>query len=282
MLNKRTAQQRNENQLSFDLAEEDRIDLSGMKGPSQNISDFLDFIVDATPKGDVYLFGGLIRDMALSGKKGFNSDVDIVVDGNWTEITRYIEGRGSKKNRFGGYRLWIGEWPVDIWNARETWAVKNGYVKYQGIASLTETTILNWDAVLMNWRKKTFICKDSYLDDLSHGVMNIVLPENPNPTGMAARVFRHLSLKDAQKVTVRTADYLSKCTERYSFMQLREYEIKSYRNSQIEHSIYRFFAHLNKIKHLPLRIRYTAAIDWAEEQGLQLPFKQKKLDFFLE
>ena len=38
--------------------------------PSANIAGFLNFISDALPHGDVYLFGGILRDLALLGRRG--------------------------------------------------------------------------------------------------------------------------------------------------------------------------------------------------------------------
>ena len=71
-----------------------------------------------------------------------------------------------------------------------------------GIASLTETTVLNWDAILMNWRNRTFVCRNDYLSSLRTRVLDVVLQQNPNPLAMAVRVFRHLSIKDARQVTM--------------------------------------------------------------------------------
>ena len=209
--------------------------------PSKNIAGFLDFIADAMPDGDVYLFGGVIRDLALLGRKGFNSDIDLVVEGNWSRFALYLENLKAKKNKFGGYRLQVGGWPVDIWNAKETWAIKQGLVPYKGIGSLTETTVLNWDAILMNWRTRSFIYRNNYFEEIKLRVLDVVLEANPNPLGMAVRVFRHLYLKDARKITPSAAKYLARCTKNYSFDEIKDSEIRSYRNSIIEPAIYRFF-----------------------------------------
>ncbi len=133
------------------------------------IAEFLDFITAALPDGDVYLFGGVLRDLALLGNKGFDSDIDLVVEGNWHDCARYLESYGAAKNKFGGFRLSVDGWPIDIWNARETWAIKQGLVEYRSIFSLTETTVLNWDAILMNWRTRLFIHRPNYLERLPPG-----------------------------------------------------------------------------------------------------------------
>ncbi len=217
---------------------------SSIGHPSKSIAEFLDFITAALPDGDVYLFGGVLRDLALLGNKGFVSDIDLVVEGNWHDCARYLESYGAAKNKFGGFRLSVDGWPIDIWNAPETWAIKQGLVEYRSIFSLTETTVLNWDAILMNWRTRLFIHRPNYLERLRARVLDIVLENNPNPLGMAVRVFRHLSLKDARKVTVAAAEYLSQSANRYSFDLIHESELRSYGNSVVEQKTHRFFKHL--------------------------------------
>lgn len=243
LLRRRHQPQKSLHQLELDIADGPRPE-NLIGHPSKSIAEFLDFMTAALPDGDVYLFGGVLRDLALHGKKGFESDIDLVVEGNWQASVRYLELHGAARNKFGGFRLSVGGWPVDIWNARETWAIRQGLVEYRSISSLTETTVLNWDAILMNWRTRAFIHRPNYLERLRARVLDIVLESNPNPLGMAVRVFRHLSLKDARQVTFAAAEYLSQCAQRYSFDLIHESELRSYGNTVVEQKTYRFFKHL--------------------------------------
>ncbi|MEW8052596.1 MAG: hypothetical protein AB2792_14585 [Candidatus Thiodiazotropha sp.] len=239
-----------------------------------NVVDFLEFLVDSLPTGNIYLFGGVLRDLALLGKRGFNSDLDLVADGEWKNCTRYLEHIGAKRNKFGGYRLTIAGWPIDIWGSKDTWAIKQGLVTYNGIYSLTKTTVLNWDAILMNWRTKTFIYRDRYLSDLNDRLLDIILEDNPNPLGMAVRVFRHLCSKDARKITIRAAEYLGKCTVMYSFNDLKNSEIKSYGNSVIEPAVYLFFSKYREDNNKSINDRYSAASHSLVRNGITLSSKQ--------
>jgi hypothetical protein len=234
---------------------------SSIDYPTKSIAKFLNFISDALPDGDVYLFGGLLRDLALLGQKGFNSDIDIVVEGNWSSCVAYLESLGAHKNKFGGYRLEVAGWPIDIWNAKETWAIKQGLVQYKSIASLTETTVLNWDAILMNWRTRTFIYRKNYFDDLKARKLDIVLVKNPDPLGMAVRVFRHLCSKDARKITSLAIEYLVNCTKTYSFDDIKNREIRSYGKTLIDPHIYKFFEHLKANEMLDMDSRISIASD---------------------
>lgn len=245
--------------------------------PHRTLSGFIDFLSSSLPGGDVYIFGGVLRDLALFGKSGFNSDVDLVVEGDWREFVGYLESCGAKRNRFGGYRLQVGEWPIDIWNAKETWAIRQGFVEYSGIGSLINTTVLNWDAILMNWRTKRFVCDQRYLISLRERALDIVLEENPNPMGMAVRVFRHLSHKDAKSVSHTAVAYLGKCTKRYSFDELKRAEMRSYGDSIIDPALFLFFEELNAGGGHSIFERYKSVVSSFEKRGLGVSLRQLEL-----
>jgi hypothetical protein len=230
--------------LALDSAQTLRPELK-IEHPSKSVANFLNFLTDALPDGDVYLFGGILRDLALHGQRGFNSDIDLVVEGDWPNCAAYLHKLGAQHNKFGGYRLTVAGWPIDIWNAKETWAIREGFVPYYGIGSLTETTVLNWDAILMNWRTKVFVHRRTYIEAIRQRILDVVLQKNPNPLGMAVRVFRHLCLKDAKQITTSAAEYLAKCAHAYGYQELQNSEIQSYGNSAIRAPVYTFFAHLD-------------------------------------
>ena len=245
--------------------------------PMDTLAGFIDFLSASLPRGEIYLFGGVLRDLAAFGRRGFSSDVDIVVEGDWLGFAQYLEWVGAKRNKFGGYRVYAGEWPIDIWNAEETWAVRQGLVPYVGIESLTRTTVLNWDAILMNWRSKRFICSPTYLDDLRRRALDVVLEANPNPLGMAVRVFRHLSAKEAKSVSRTAVSYLERCTRAYSFEDLRRAEFASYGNSVIESAVYRFFAFSGRCSGQDVDQRFQAAAEELTSRGDSVSWKQLDL-----
>ncbi len=234
--------------------------------PSRSISSFLNFLTDALPDGDVYFFGGVLRDLALLGRRGFNSDIDLVVEGSWEPCLNYLESLGAQRNKFGGYRLQIAGWQIDIWKADETWAVRQGLVLYRGIGSLTETTVLNWDAILMSWRTRQFICRPSYLEDIQSRLLSIVLHQNPDPLGMVVRVFRHLCTKDARSITASTADYLASAVSTWNYEAVRAREIQSYGSAVIELPIYRLFEHYENSIGTDRTNRFGIASEWLRRE----------------
>lgn len=267
-----------ENQLSLDFP---RLpdNQAAQASPKTNIGEFLGFISSALPHGEVYLFGGVLRDLALFGRRGFSSDIDLVVEGEWHHCVPYLHSLGAIRNKFGGYRLEVDGWPIDIWHARDTWAIRQGLVPYRGIVSLTKTTILNWDAILMNWRTRNFIAPEGYLSAIKSRVMDIVLERNPNPLGMAVRVFRHLSVNDAKKLSPAAVSYLANCTARYRFEEIHGSEVRSYGSPEISRTLYRFFQFIKENEHLDSRSRYKVAAEKLLKDGLVVSYNQAAWDF---
>ena len=225
--------------------------------PMTSMYEFLDYICDALPTGELYLFGGVLRDLAMFGRKGFASDFDLVVEGDWTHLTKYLERMGASRNRFGGYRLYVGRWPIDIWEARETWAIRTGLIQYRGIESLTKTTILNWDAILFNWRTREMIYHPNYFSEIHKHLMDVVLTENPNPLGAAVRAFRHLCSKNAEELTVAAARYLGSAAKCHSSESIARTEIANYRRQMIDPMILRFFEQLDTTSSSVIRRQFN-------------------------
>ncbi|GAB4199814.1 MAG: hypothetical protein Tsb002_35640 [Wenzhouxiangellaceae bacterium] len=210
-----------------------------ISGPE--ISAFLNFITDVVPEGHVYLFGGVLRDLALYGQRGFDSDIDLVVDGDWVEVVKYIKKKNAVKNKFGGYRLYIGYMPVDIWNAKDTWAIKNGLIQYRGVASLVETTVTNWDAILMNWRTKRFVHREDYFNELRSRKLDLVLEKNPNPLGVFIRILRFFVLKDVNVLTPSVFTYIVESMKAYSIEEVQRREMESFGKTYIDEPLYKYF-----------------------------------------
>lgn len=141
--------------------------------------------------GSAVLFGGLIRDLALGYARDFSSDVDIVVKGMPSGVLgRFAMRHHAERNAFGGFRVPLGRWLVDIWTFESTWAFAKGLVRGETLFDLLATTFFNWDAVLFDLEKRELIARPSYLDDLQRGWLAINLRETPNELGAAVRTLR--------------------------------------------------------------------------------------------
>lgn len=168
--------------------------------------------------GDVIIFGGILRDIALYGTKKFNSDIDLVIDCPPQSLSNLIkeESISAAKNKFGGYRTEAGGWSIDFWPIESTWAFANNKVVLEDKKSLLRTTITNWDSIIYSFNERKIICSKNYFTDLQSGLLDIVLEENPNQIGALIRVLRSIYDKNARAITFKTARYICYNLEKWS------------------------------------------------------------------
>ncbi len=203
----------------------------------QEIHAFLDKLSELST---IYIFGGAIRDIALQGILACNSDIDIIYEGNSKCVREYLAHFSPTRNKFGGYRFTLNRRPIDIWEARESWAFKEGHKKYSGIESLLTTTITNWDSVLFDWKNKIIIVRKQYFADLADGYLEIILDKNPNRMGMYVRLLRFYADKNARLLSPKAASLLRDAMHDYSFEEIRDYELNGYGESHISYSLYSY------------------------------------------
>ena len=147
--------------------------------------------------GQVVVFGGILRDLALFGNRIFCSDLDLVIDTRDLDgFHNYMFSIGAKFNRYLGYRTRIGSWHVDIWPLQNTWAHREGYVEIKGFEDLLNTTFFGCDAILYDTSQKNLVTKRGYFEEMSKRLLEINLLPNPNPIGNAVRAFRYAVDKD--------------------------------------------------------------------------------------
>ncbi|MCQ3000763.1 hypothetical protein NLO98_13500 [Pseudomonas syringae] len=189
---------------------------------SSKRSEVLSFITHLSHVGEVLVFGGLLRDIALFGSKGFNSDIDLVVDCSVEGLKAFFDGgkHAFKRNKFGGYRLEVGGWTVDVWPIRETWAFKHTPITYVGRESLLLTTITNWDSVIYSFKDKKIISSSCYLDCIRYGELDIVLTDNPNEAGVLMRVIKAICDKHAKVLMPRLLGYLKQELPKWQASQI--------------------------------------------------------------
>ena len=129
------------------------------------------------PHGRPYIFGGVIRDIAIHGLNNFKSDIDIV----YTGIIQERELKElSIKNKFGGYRITFNRWIIDIWPLEETWSFKTGAIVYESPTSLLKTTQTNYEAIMYDIKDKKLICGDNYISDIKNGYLKVVNSTSPS------------------------------------------------------------------------------------------------------
>lgn len=187
--------------------------------------------------GQVYLFGGAIRDIALEGMRNFYADLDFVIDAKPDLLDKLMAELALKytvhKNKFGGYRLLCDKWWLDIWALSNTWAFKQKHVQLDNIESLLKTTILNWDAALYSLNSQQVLTSGSFFTHLTQGYVDINLATNPNPLGAYVRVLRTLCSKKVTSFSVDLARYLLNTNTEFSIETALSYETSHFKTAYL-------------------------------------------------
>lgn len=173
------------------------------------------FVSHIEQAGTVGVFGGMVRDFAGSGVKHFNSDIDLVVaTGDPDHLKWLLSGRNSTQNRFGGWRLCVDKWLIDVWASSNTWAFSQRYVEHTGnLDELPQTTFFNWDAAVFEIKNKNLHLIDDYILSINSGILDINLPENPNPFGMVFRTWNFMRQGDIS-ISPRLTFYINNVIEK--------------------------------------------------------------------
>lgn len=188
------------------------------------------FIRILSGSGEVLVFGGLLRDIALYGGGEFNSDIDLVVDCSSETLFDFFQRRGalSGRNHFGGYRVKVGGWSIDVWPMRETWAFASGNVEFVDRRSLLLTTITNWDSVAFSFMDNALLSDFYYVDSLKRRELDVILVENPNRIGALLRVLKLVFDKQVEVLLPKALMYLKDGFSEFSSADLFRFQIKAF------------------------------------------------------
>ncbi len=182
---------------------------------------------------EVYIFGGLLRDLALSGVASFESDVDIVIRPfDAQAFHNWADEKGFKPNKFGGYRLLKDRWLFDVWELDRTWAFRHDPTIPRTKYTLKDTTFFNWDAIAYDIKANQIICSESYFRDLSQSRLEINFEPNPNPLGTLVRSLKFV--KNGAKTGRRLTAFIRRNMEMYSDVEISEYDKNQSRIPSLE------------------------------------------------
>ncbi len=178
------------------------------------------------------IFGGALRDLMVHGAASEPRDVDVVVDGaSVEELAVLFSDVLIRRTRFGGLHLNVKGWMVDIWPLSDTWGLRELRIGARDFESLTQTTFLNVEAVIVDlapFRNRVRrVYASGFFEALRTRTLDVNLEENPFPELSAIRSLVtasklkfHLSRRLAKYVVYQTA---KTPFEHFVDIQLRHY-----------------------------------------------------------
>lgn len=174
--------------------------------------------------GPVAILGGMVRDIALGGNLFFQSDIDLVIDTNDTELLlKFISKYNIKKNSMDGYRIFVGSWTVDLWPLGRTWAFANGYVRDPSFKNLLKTTFFSWDSIVYSIFDNRVIVEDNYISLIHRQILDINLEPNPNPLGNIIRTLKWL-LSGNAKIAKKLVAYVVNNQKNFTPKEVVQYD----------------------------------------------------------
>jgi hypothetical protein len=234
----------------------------------KEVAEFCEKVSDV---GDIAIFGGMLRDLLLEGNAKFRSDVDLVIDTDeLSSLEQVIRPYAPHRTAFGGYRVVMRRWIVDLWPLSCTWAIRTGHVKGSTFSDLTRTTFFNWDAVVYELRSGVVHWGAHYVPDLQSRLLAINLAPNPNPEGAAIRALRMALTKQA-RLSFDLAEYTADVFETVGVDALIESERQKHRPVRVTAEVMIQFLEYFKIRKAAGNTSPIALT--AQQFELELPHK---------
>ena len=190
-----------------------------------------------TQVGEVYIMGGILRELKDNGRIEKLRDADFAIDIKnkiiWKELINEVP---NKKNHFGGYKFLCSNFIIDIWDVKKTWAFENDIIKVVDndyFSNLSKSVYLNMDAIVYDLKN------DRWNDDIYNvakesGVIDIVLKKNPfeELNVLRAMVLRQkYSMKYSKELAKIILEYAEKESFEENMLKMQE---KRYGNSLLK------------------------------------------------
>jgi hypothetical protein len=215
---------------------------------------------------NVYLFGGLLRDIATQGPFALPRDLDLVVDDSSIEsIKKTFADRIERENRFGGLSLRFDDWCVDVWPVKETWAFQRHWSCEPTPAELPKTTFLNVEAVVMGLSptpgRGRPVHDNGFFNAINRRVLDINFEENPYPDSCIVRTFL-TAARLRYKLGFQLTSYIHHHMGRYTVDHLLDVQYDHYGRyyldrERLERWVGEIHEHVASEKQTPLRLGGT-------------------------
>lgn len=185
------------------------------------------FLNDLSFITDVLIFSGITRDFFLNKYLDIR-DLDLVVYNYDERLDVFCRKFKYSLNSFGGYKIDIDGFQIDLWKLEDTWAIRNAKVPRQLFNDylLPQTSFFNFSSIVYDYSKKNFIFSHDFLTFLSNKKIDLVLEDNPQPQLCIVNAIYYKN-----KLNLELAYNL----KRYIVMNFDRYTKEDYRYIQIKH-----------------------------------------------
>lgn len=185
--------------------------------------------------GNVYLIGGVLREIKDNGTIHYLRDIDIVLDtSDKNAYNTFINKQIVERNRFGGYKIQCQDLIVDIWLLQQTWAYSEHVIQCNPkdyLVKLPETVFLNMDSIVYDIRNNKWY-DDRYQEAMQTGVLDVVLEENPFLELNIIRSFvirKKYDMSFSEKLKGIIYEYVCDCGKENALSELYNTQIKRYK-----------------------------------------------------
>ena len=187
----------------------------------------LEFLTELSQFSEVLVFSGVIRNFFLN-YCGNIRDFDLVVNGDEAVIENFLKKHTSTKNSFGGYKITIDSFKIDIWHIDKTWAYSNYRVDQQLFKdyNLPNTAFFNFSSVVFDYNHSNFIVSPNFKNFLDTKEIDLVLEDNPLPQ---LCIINTIYYKQKFRLNI------SQNLKNYCLKHFNEFEEQDYQNIQIKH-----------------------------------------------
>lgn len=197
-------------------------------------SEISQFVQMASQRCDLFVVGGLLRDLLIHGQRKFSSDIDLVVHQiSPSDFEGWMNEFHGEPNRFGGYSINVGPAKFDLWLLENTWAHVAGHHHVQKPEDLHHTTFFDWDCILYSVGHNKIIADPGYFERVRSRILDIRLEQNPNPLGNAVRALRYACKYDA-RFSQRLVSHVAREIRDHGWNSLVSYERKSFHTQYLE------------------------------------------------
>lgn len=189
--------------------------------------------------GNIYLIGGVLREIKDNGTIHYLRDIDMVLDtSDENAYNRFISEYSAERNRFGGYKVQCQDLIIDVWLLQQTWAYSEQVITCEPqdyLVKLPETVFLNMDSIVYDIRNNKWY-DDRYQEAMRTGVLDVVLEENPFLELNIIRSFvirKKYDMSLSEKLEEIICDYVYYCGKEKAILDLYNTQIKRYKKEII-------------------------------------------------